>query len=160
MASWLVAQIAHQRHELVSTHVTRIGLQSFYPQWRRTKGRLTETKALYPGYMFVRSPSAWYCVVECCSAVFGVVARQSTLEPLRSDRLDSHIEKLMEQSKRDGFVSAPAQRSKFLRGDKIYVGRGMFMGEATYVRSRGSDGAEITVGLGTALVRESDLQVA
>lgn len=154
MADWLVAQVSHQGHLVASKHLKRIGLESHYPLCRRTYGRpqRTEVRALFPGYMFVRSPVKWYCIVECSSEIFGIVAKSSDLEPLRSRALDAYVEDLIKRRDRDGFLPAPPKRSKFLRGDKVYVSSPAFEGLASFFKQRGDDGAEVSLANGLKVV--------
>jgi hypothetical protein len=147
MAEWLVAQIAPTRHEYVAHHVSRIGLKSFYPRWRRTHGRPPQVEEgdLYPGYMFVCSPIYWYRILSCCSAVYGIAAQPSTLEPLRSEALDAHVLALIARTDRDGFLNPPItpKRVRFMRGDKVRIENWMITGEATFVRFKNGGGAEV-----------------
>lgn len=143
MAEWIVAQVAPQLHERARKFIK---FPSFYAMTRRTYGRpeRTEVKALYPGYLFVRSGGEWYSLLAC-SAVWGIVSMASTLEPLTSEALDAHVEKLMARVDSDGYLPAPKVRSKFLRGDRVRVETPLFEGEGTFLRTRGSDSAEVSL---------------
>lgn len=162
----MVAQVAASRASYAVGHARRVGFPAFYPVWRRVYGRppRTEGGALYPGYMFVKSPVYWYPILDCCSAVLGIVARPSDLEPLRSLALDRHVEKLMAQAdRRGGFVEAPAdrRRTSFMRGDRVVVDSKFFGGSGTLVKVR--SGAAVVHIDGTAVpvtVDEGDIKFA
>jgi transcription antitermination factor NusG len=120
---WLVARVNPILERRAARQVARAGHLSFAPHYVGDGRR----RALFPSYLFIRSPSRWYHLLGM-DGIVGLVAKRSEAGVFRSLGLDTAVEKIMMTADSGGNVPCPPRiiRSRFVRGDRVRVVAGVF----------------------------------
>jgi transcription antitermination factor NusG len=126
MAEWIVAHVLANAEQAVAERLRTLGVFSYFPKYRqqvcdrRTHRKRWKEKALFPGYLFIRSK---------LRPMFLEINEIFAFLPGMSSKLDHAIETLI-ASEINGFVALPEVKvvSRFNRGDPVRVISGLFRG--------------------------------
>ena len=131
MPDWLVARTRPNCETAVIRRLAALGFAAYSPRYRkavhnrRTPRRGYVIRALYPCYLFVRSPQRHFFLRDI-DDVTSILMTGSV--PARSSSLDEAIA-LLQARERDGFVNPPPECNetpRFVPGQRIRIAEGVF----------------------------------